>query len=396
MIDPNTSSTQLTAMETYAQNAPDEYMIPPGGQPAMEMPEYQNGVVPLDTLPAAWWNWLLYTITEQEKRMVRFFNSIFTEFRNLLTTGGIPSFDETVTNQLVTAIQTIARTPATTLLCGAIKAGTSYGTLAVDSTTGVATVNGAGSGQFNTLAQNITDAINELDGDIGTETNNRTSADNVLQNNIDGKAPISHATTTTTYGKGDDTNYGHVKLSDAYNDGTSDKDAGTAVTPKALKDGLDSIMAIQANVPTGSVFPFAASTAPTGYLICDGRPVDRTTYANLFAVIGVTWGAGDGISTFNIPNLQGRAVMGADTTNTFGSVQADQNKSHSHFVSVGDAGVAGCAAVQAGPGSLNLATIQILNGTQISYYHSHGATCSDDGGTEARPKNLRMNWIIKY
>ena len=92
MVDPSTPSTELTAMRTYAQNAPQEYMIPPGGTPAMEQPEYQNGVIPLDTLPAAWWNWLLYTITEQEKRMVRFFNSIFNEFRTLFPASSILPF----------------------------------------------------------------------------------------------------------------------------------------------------------------------------------------------------------------------------------------------------------------------------------------------------------------
>ena len=72
MIDPNTSSTVLTAMETYAQLVEPEYDIPPGGPPPMESPEWQNGVIPLDTLPAAWWNWMWKMVTEQEKRMVRY------------------------------------------------------------------------------------------------------------------------------------------------------------------------------------------------------------------------------------------------------------------------------------------------------------------------------------
>ena len=63
-------------------------------------------------------------------------------------------------------------------------------------------------------------------------------------------------------------------------------------------------------VPTGTVSAFAGSAAPTGYLKCDGDPYNRTTYAALFDVIGTTYGAGNGSTTFNIPNLQGRVVAG--------------------------------------------------------------------------------------
>jgi microcystin-dependent protein len=64
-------------------------------------------------------------------------------------------------------------------------------------------------------------------------------------------------------------------------------------------------------VPTGSVQMFAAAAAPLGYLLCDGAAVSRTLYADLFAVIGVTYGAGNGTTTFNLPDLRGRAPIGA-------------------------------------------------------------------------------------
>lgn len=59
----------------------------------------------------------------------------------------------------------------------------------------------------------------------------------------------------------------------------------------------------------GFVCPFAGTTAPDGWLICDGSAVSRTTYADLFAVIGTTYGAGDGNSTFNLPDLSNRVPM---------------------------------------------------------------------------------------
>jgi microcystin-dependent protein len=64
--------------------------------------------------------------------------------------------------------------------------------------------------------------------------------------------------------------------------------------------------------PTGAVISFAGSTAPTGYALCDGSAIARSTYANLFAIIGTTYGAGDGSSTFNVPNLKGRTVVAYD------------------------------------------------------------------------------------
>ena len=72
-----------------------------------------------------------------------------------------------------------------------------------------------------------------------------------------------------------------------------------------------------AGVPTGTVHAFAGSSAPSGYLICDGSAVSRTTYANLFAVIGTTYGAGNGTSTFNLPNLIDRFVQGSVTSGTY-------------------------------------------------------------------------------
>ena len=64
-------------------------------------------------------------------------------------------------------------------------------------------------------------------------------------------------------------------------------------------------------IPAGVVWDFAGATPPTGWLICDGRVVSRSTYAALFGVIGTTFGAGDGSTTFNLPNASGRVIGGA-------------------------------------------------------------------------------------
>ena len=66
------------------------------------------------------------------------------------------------------------------------------------------------------------------------------------------------------------------------------------------------------SVPSGTVVSFAGSTAPSGWLLCDGSAISRSTYSDLFVIIGTTYGSGNGSTTFNIPDLRGRAVFGLD------------------------------------------------------------------------------------
>lgn len=68
--------------------------------------------------------------------------------------------------------------------------------------------------------------------------------------------------------------------------------------------------------PTGGLMPYAGSSAPTGWLVCDGSAVSRTTYDDLYAAIGTTYGSGDGSTTFNLPNLKGRTIVGRDSTDS--------------------------------------------------------------------------------
>lgn len=63
---------------------------------------------------------------------------------------------------------------------------------------------------------------------------------------------------------------------------------------------------------SGVIFDYAGATAPNGWLMCYGQAVSRTTYKNLFAAIGTTYGAGDGSTTFNLPDCRGRAIIGKD------------------------------------------------------------------------------------
>lgn len=66
-------------------------------------------------------------------------------------------------------------------------------------------------------------------------------------------------------------------------------------------------------VPAGVMFPYAGASAPTGFLLCDGAAVSRTTYSLLYTAISTTYGVGDGSTTFNIPDTRGRIPLGAGT-----------------------------------------------------------------------------------
>lgn len=65
-------------------------------------------------------------------------------------------------------------------------------------------------------------------------------------------------------------------------------------------------------VPTGTIMPFAGSTVPAGWALCNGAAINRTAFASLYATIGLTYGSGDGSTSFNIPDLRGRTVFGLD------------------------------------------------------------------------------------
>lgn len=88
---------------------------------------------------------------------------------------------------------------------------------------------------------------------------------------------------------------------------------GVAVTGTLSATGVASQAGIPLMLPVGVTFPYAGGTAPTGYLLCYGQAVSRTTYAALFAVISTTYGVGDGSTTFNLPDLRGRVIAGVDT-----------------------------------------------------------------------------------
>ncbi len=150
---------------------------------------------------------------------------------------------------------------------------------------------------------------------------------------------------------------------------------------------LDQLPAANSTAP-GIVSFYAASTPPDGYLKANGAIVSRTTYAALFAVVGVNYGPGDGSTTFRLPDLRGEFIRGwddgrgIDVGRAFATAQADEFKSHVHYVpdSTAEGSVDG-SWVYANFG----------NGVTVATNYTQGA-----GGTETRPRNIALLACIKY
>ena len=76
---------------------------------------------------------------------------------------------------------------------------------------------------------------------------------------------------------------------------------------------------LEGGIPTATIVPWSSASVPSGFLECDGTAVSRTTYSALFAVVGTTYGAGDGSTTFNTPDLQDNIAVGKSGTKALGS-----------------------------------------------------------------------------
>ena len=162
--------------------------------------------------------------------------------------------------------------------------------------------------------------------------------------------------------------------------------------------------------PIGMISPFGGSTAPVGWLLCDGSAVSRATYAKLYSVIGEAFGSGDGSTTFNLPDLRESVPKGAGLTGnstnhidtdglSVGEFIEDQLQNHVHTID-------GVLKVNYGYGTSNniptsgggnyslpstsgtSAQVRVTNTNSVSSDYRYGAT------TEV--KSVGVNYIIKY
>jgi len=173
----------------------------------------------------------------------------------------------------------------------------------------------------------------------------------------------------------------------------------------AAKDYTDS--EVETGVPTGCVQAFAGQNTPTGWLLCDGSAISRVQYNKLFSVIGTSYGAGDGSTTFNVPNLidkfiQGNATAGTvksaglpNITGAFSSRRSVFGGSYSQVVFPENRGAfhtyndsqTGVSVIGGGSGGSSM-TVSEFNASWNNSIYGNSTT--------VQPPALTMRYIIKY
>ena len=293
-----------------------------------------------------------------------------------------------------------------------------------------------------------------------------------------GVPPTSHASTNTTHGVGNATQYGHLKLSDAANS-SSGVSGGVAATPAAVKAAKDAADAAQSSannaqssadaamvkastvatasttgivkpgtgmtvdaagalnvtlnntvtststkqaatanavktaydkaveaeavLPAGFVIAFAANSNPSGYLLCNGAAVSRTTYKALFAAIGTTYGTGDGSTTFNLPNLTDMFIQGSGTAGTVKRAGLPNITGKQQFAVAGEGSTGtGAFSVSYQRGAVggyttsNLAYYKKGIGIASTIINASNASSIYGASTTVQPPAVTMRYYIKY
>jgi microcystin-dependent protein len=171
---------------------------------------------------------------------------------------------------------------------------------------------------------------------------------------------------------------------------------------------LANVATRSADLKAGTTAFFAMTTAPSGWLKANGANVSRTAYADLFAVIGTGYGAGDGSTTFALPDLRGEFLRcwddsrNLDSGRGIGTLQASENLSHTHTILASPH----TGGVQYSPGRVSVNRGYPLN---IGGSYSHVVNAVSDGNmptgimentstgsSEARPRNVALLACIKF
>ena len=157
-------------------------------------------------------------------------------------------------------------------------------------------------------------------------------------------------------------------------------------------------------LPAGAIIAFGSTVAPSGYLLCDGAAVSRTTYADLFAAISTTWGVGDGSTTFNLPDGRGGVLRGTGTGSVngrdkvgpaVGAKQEDQMQGHWHdAIDIPNNGT-GASYGNNAYLMASLVNATVSAPTVSKDAESDGTNGTPRTGAESRAYSIGVQWIIK-
>jgi microcystin-dependent protein len=155
-------------------------------------------------------------------------------------------------------------------------------------------------------------------------------------------------------------------------------------------------------VPAGAVQAFAMNSAPAGWLAADGTAVSRSTYASLFSAIGTTYGAGDGSTTFALPDLRGIFVRGSGSqtisgityNKTFAAKEGDALQGHYHEFNY-SAGIRGTASAVNNVDILDSSPSGVLS-NRVGALTTDGTNGTPRTASETRPANIALLYCIKF
>jgi Phage Tail Collar Domain len=161
---------------------------------------------------------------------------------------------------------------------------------------------------------------------------------------------------------------------------------------------------VQLQAPTGIVAAFAGAAAPAGWLLCDGSAVSRATYSALFAVIGTTYGAGNGSTTFNLPDLRGRAVYGvgagAPGVGSLGATEGQSNPAnrgpyHGHSANNHSHGYDRAGPIYGGFGDGGKTGVEGFNWDFYATSEQKGIIDAQGYSVQNAPSHIGLNYIVK-
>ena len=150
-------------------------------------------------------------------------------------------------------------------------------------------------------------------------------------------------------------------------------------------------------IPTGVILTFGGSTVPEGFLLCNGAAISRTTYAKLFAAIGTLYGAGDGATTFNLPDMRDRFAEGAGGTYSVGTaVEAGlPNITGNLSLVTGSSSCSGSFYYISSTNSRISASV-VANANNDIGFSASKSTSIYGNSTTVQPSSLVLNYVIKY
>lgn len=225
------------------------------------------------------------------------------------------------------------------------------------------------------ISNNLTIINNKLNNKADkSETYTKDETVQVIQSNIVGKADISYVDSELST---------KADKSDTY-------------TKTEIDNLLDNPTITGDTYPIGAIAPYAGTTVPQNWLLCDGREVSRTTYSELFAAIGTVWGAGDGSTSFNLPDFTDKFALGAggdvDLAETGGekavTLTVNQMPAHAHALFRGFDG----------PNKIFVPTGTVKKATWNTYDDQSASSMSSTGGGKAHnnmPPYVGSYYIIK-